>query len=91
MARLGWAIVVFVACSPAWTGALLAQAPAQKAADARRAHDELIRSAQRSERLGYILAGVGIGVVVLGIPLAICFDRRKKARAAKTDGNTPRR
>jgi hypothetical protein len=42
--------------------------------------DELIRSAQRMEILGYVLAGVGMLVMVAAIPYAIYYDRKKKAR-----------
>jgi hypothetical protein len=43
-------------------------------------YDELIRSAQTNEMIGYIAAGVGILFVVVAIPLGIYLDRRKKAR-----------
>lgn len=44
------------------------------------AYNEAIRSAKQSEMLGYILAGAGILLVVLAIPLGIYLDRKKKAR-----------
>ncbi len=50
-------------------------------------YDELIRSAQQSEMLGYILAGVGILIVAAGIPLAIYLDRRKRARKQAAEGS----
>jgi hypothetical protein len=42
--------------------------------------DELLRSAQRTETLAYLLAGAGILLVVAAIPLGIYLDRKKKAR-----------
>jgi hypothetical protein len=42
--------------------------------------NELIRSAQQAERIGYIFAGVGILLVIAAIPLGIYMDRKKKAR-----------
>lgn len=44
------------------------------------ADNEVIRSAQQAEMLGYILAGAGILLVIAAIPLGIYLDRRKKAR-----------
>lgn len=51
---------------------------AQETYDKKKA-DDLIRSAQQSEMLGYILAGVGILVILAAIPYAIYADRKKKA------------
>jgi hypothetical protein len=50
--------------------------------------DELIRSAQRTEMLGYVLAGVGLLLVVAAIPLGIYWDRKKKARKQAGAGKT---
>lgn len=42
--------------------------------------DDLVRSAQQSEMLGYLLAGAGFLVIVIGIALTIYLDRKKKAK-----------
>lgn len=47
--------------------------------------DELIRSAQRSEMLGYILGGAGILVIIGGVIYTIFADRKKKTRKRKLD------
>lgn len=59
----------------ACTGFLTAQAPSPK-----QKYEELMRSARQSEMLGYLLAGAGIALVLIAIPVAIVLDRRKKAR-----------
>ena len=53
--------------------------------------NEAVRSARLFETLGYVLAGVGILIVVAAIPLAIFLDRRKKARrrAAQAKNRLP--
>ena len=56
------------------TSALDAQAPANQ-----KKVDDLVRSAQQFEMLGYILGGAGILVILLAIPYAIYADRKKKA------------
>jgi hypothetical protein len=43
-------------------------------------YDELIDSAETTKTIGYILAGVGIALLVAAIPLSIYLDRRRKAR-----------
>jgi hypothetical protein len=58
---------------------LLAQAPKNQSKN-QQEFNETIRAAQQAERLGYILAGAGIALVVVSIPVAIYLDRRKKAR-----------
>jgi predicted transporter len=51
---------------------------------AAKTRDELIKeqmeSARRTEVLGYVLAVIGILIVIAGIPIAIYRDRKKKAR-----------
>jgi len=42
--------------------------------------EELIREAEQFEKLGTILAVAGITLMVLSIPLAIYWDRRKKRK-----------
>lgn len=50
-------------------------------------YNEMIRSAQRAEWIGYILAGAGILIVAAAIPLGIYLGRKKKApKAAASDG-----
>src|SRR4051812_29437758 len=51
---------------------------AQQTYDKQKA-DELIRSAEQTAMLGYILAGVGLLLVLAAIPYAIYADRKKKA------------
>lgn len=68
IALLGWAAT---ASHPA----LLAQSRSEQ-----QKYKESIRSAQRAEALGYVLAGAGIVLVVAAIPLGIYLDRRRKAR-----------
>jgi hypothetical protein len=53
-------------------------------------YDDLIRSAQRNEMIGYVAAGVGILFVVAAIPLGIYLDRRKKARQKATQAGAKR-
>ncbi|MBN9522194.1 hypothetical protein J0H58_27360 [bacterium] len=48
--------------------------------DAQKKYDELVRSAEQSERIGYVAAGVGVLLVVAAIPLGIYLGRKKKAR-----------
>ncbi len=50
------------------------------AQDAQKEHDELVRSAEQSERIGYVAAGVGVLLVVVAVPLSIYLGRKKKAR-----------
>lgn len=59
---------------------LPAQAPSPK-----QKYEDLMRSARRSEMLGYILAGAGIALVLIAVPVAIVLDRRKKARKEVAD------
>jgi hypothetical protein len=47
-------------------------------------HNEAIRSAQQTEMVGYILAGVGILLVVTAISVGYYLDWRKKARKRRT-------
>ena len=61
---------------------LSAQAPKNQ-----QQHEETVRSAQRAETLGYILAGAGFLLIAASIPLAIYWDRKKKAR--KLAGRKP--
>lgn len=42
--------------------------------------DDLVRSAQLFEMLGYILGGAGILLVILSVLYTIYADRKKKAR-----------
>jgi hypothetical protein len=51
-----------------------------EAANNQQKYNEAIRSAQQFELLGYVLGGVGILLVLASIPLAIYWDRKKKAR-----------
>jgi hypothetical protein len=54
---------------------LLARAPNDQ-----QKYNEVVRSAQQFELLGYILGGAGILLAAASIPLAIYWDRKKKAR-----------
>ena len=54
-------------------GVLFAQEPPDQKAD------ELIRSAQQSEILGYVLAGIGVLLVAAVLPIAIILGRKKRA------------
>jgi hypothetical protein len=54
---------------------VLAQADA---AAQKKAVDDLMRSAQQSEMLGYVFAGLGLLLVVAAIPVAIYLERRRK-------------
>lgn len=46
--------------------------------------NEAVRSAQQTEMVGYILAGVGILLVVTSIPVGVYLDWKKKARKRTT-------
>ena len=61
-----------------WSSAL----QAQQTYDKKKA-DDLIRSAEQAEMQGYILAGVGILLILAAIPYAIYADRKKKARRSE--------
>lgn len=43
-------------------------------------HDELLQSAKRHERLGYILGGAAILIAVVGIPMSIYLKKQKQAK-----------
>ena len=42
--------------------------------------DELMRSAKTNEMIAYVAAGVAVAAIVVGVPISIYFDRKKKAR-----------
>lgn len=69
----------------AWGNLLHSQPPSPK-----QKYEDLMRSARQSEMLGYVLAGAGIALVVIAIPVAIILDRRKKARK-QAERRTPDR
>jgi hypothetical protein len=43
-------------------------------------YEEHAASGRFYENLGYVLAGIGILLVIASIPISIYFDRKKKAR-----------
>jgi len=51
--------------------------------------DELIKSAQQSEMLGYVLAAAGFLVIIAGVVYAILTDKKKKRRKADEPEEEP--
>ena len=44
--------------------------------------EELMRSADRLARIGYILAGIGATLIIAAIPIGFYWDRKKNRRIA---------
>lgn len=71
-------LVLGLCAGAALGGPALAQGKRADAKDAQKEYDELVRSAEQSERIGYVAAGVGVLLVAAAVPLSLYLGRRRK-------------